>query len=199
MSEEQESAREPRATRESGVRGLVSSALLVGAVGAILLAGWTLQGNPPPPPAPAAPEVKLGAPVAVEAPPRSAAAAPEEATPTPAVEPEAEPSTAPPPEPRKAPIVKPVDDAGRLAATGGAYTAQLLVACRAETVDRLRAEARGAARLYVLPATVHGNACWRVCWGSYGNAKDAAAAADLPKALRGKERPGAVEIAKVLP
>src|SRR5262245_54792859 len=193
MSEDQESARESRGTRESGVRGLVSSALLVGAVGAILLAGWTLKGVPPPAPAAPAPEVKLGATVPVEAPPPRAAEAP--AT----HEPEAEPPTAPPAEPKPRPVAKAVDDAGRLAATGGAYTAQLLVACRAETVDRLRSEARGADKLYVLPANVHGNACWRVCWGSYGNAKDAAAASDLPKALRSKERPGAVEITKVLP
>ena len=194
MSEEQESARESRGTRESGVRGLVSSALLVGAVGAILLAGWALRGSPPPPPAAAAPEVKLGTTVPVEAPAPPAAEAPE----APQPEPEAE-VTPPEPEAKPAAVAKPVDDAGRLAATGGAYTAQLLVACRAETVDRLRSEARGADKLYVLPANVHGNACWRVCWGSYRNAKDAAAATDLPKALRGKERPGAVEIAKVLP
>ena len=189
MSEEQESARERRPARESGVRGFVSSALLVGAVAAILLAGWMLKGSPPPPAPPAAPELKLGASVPVAPAPEPSSTAPEAPVPEPIAPPQEAPVAAP----------KAVDDAGRLAATGGAYTAQLLVACRADTVERLRAEARGADKLYVLPATVHGNACWRICWGSYGNAKEAAAAADLPKALRGKEHPGAVEIAKVLP
>jgi hypothetical protein len=61
----------------------------------------------------------------------------------------------------------------------------------------LVAAARGASQLYVLPAEMNGASCFRVCWGSYGNAKDAAAAADLPKALRSSDRPGAVLIAKV--
>ncbi|HEX4823099.1 MAG TPA: hypothetical protein VFV19_02185 [Candidatus Polarisedimenticolaceae bacterium] len=197
MSEEQESARDDGGTREAGVRGFASSALLVGAVGAVLLAGWSLRGSPTPPPAAAAPEVKLGKTVPVEAAPpppvEAAVTVPEVETPPPA------PPRAAAPVPAAVPVAKPADDAGRLAATGRAFTAQLLVACRADTVDRLRAEARGADKLYVLPATVHGSSCWRVCWGAYGSAKEASAAADLPKALRGKEHPGAVEIAKVLP
>jgi hypothetical protein len=75
----------------------------------------------------------------------------------------------------------------------------LLVACKPETVDRLLGNAGGARGLYVLPVQVKDDACFRVCFGTYQTSKEAAAALDLPKALRGKDRIGAVEIAKVLP
>jgi hypothetical protein len=74
-----------------------------------------------------------------------------------------------------------------------------MVACKPETVDRLLGVASGSTRVYVLPASVNDDPCFRVCFGAYATSKEAAAAADLPKALRGKERIGAVEIAKVLP
>jgi septal ring-binding cell division protein DamX len=89
-------------------------------------------------------------------------------------------------------------DTGRLTKAKGRFTAQLLVACKAETVDRLLGAGAGSTKIYVLPAQVKADACFRVCYGTYATAKDAAAAADLPKALRGKDKIGAVEIAKVL-
>jgi septal ring-binding cell division protein DamX len=90
-------------------------------------------------------------------------------------------------------------DCARLAKARGRFTAQLLVACKPETVERVLAASSGSAKLYLLPATVKGDACFRVCYGDYATAKDAAAAADLPAALRGKDKLGAAEIAKVLP
>ena len=90
-------------------------------------------------------------------------------------------------------------DAGRLAKAKGRWTAQLLVACKPETVDRLLAASAGAGKLYVLPARVKDEACFRVCFGDYATPKDALAAEDLPPALRGKEKIGAAEIARVLP
>jgi len=90
-------------------------------------------------------------------------------------------------------------DLTRLGQSSGRYTAQLVVACKPETVARLIEAAHGAKSLYVLPAQVKGQACFRVCWGSYGTQDDAAKAADLPAALRSAERPRAVEIVSVLP
>jgi hypothetical protein len=75
----------------------------------------------------------------------------------------------------------------------------LVVACRPETVDRLLGTARGSTKVYVLPARVNDEACFRVCFGAYATSKEAALATDLPKALRGKDKVHAVEIAKVLP
>jgi hypothetical protein len=186
MSEEPEAAPEKSRSGNSSWKDFLSSALLIGAVGAILLAGWILKGDPAPkstestivpdlPPAESAPAAGLAA----EAPPA----------------PDPIPAALDPKLERLA--HRAADDLGRLAGVRGPWTAQLVVACRPETVDRLVAAARGASQLYVLPAEMNGASCFRVCWGSYGNAKDAAAAADLPKALRSSDRPGAVLIAKV--
>jgi septal ring-binding cell division protein DamX len=90
-------------------------------------------------------------------------------------------------------------DYGRLAKARGRWTAQLMVACKPGTVDRLLDTASGSSKVYVLPASLNEDPCFRVCFGDYATSKEAAAAADLPASLRGKERIGAVEIAKVLP
>jgi septal ring-binding cell division protein DamX len=91
------------------------------------------------------------------------------------------------------------DDSARLAKARGRWTAQLLVACKPETVDRLLANAGGTGGLFVLPAQVKEEPCFRVCFGTYASAQEAAAASGLPKALRGKDKIAAVEVAKVLP
>jgi septal ring-binding cell division protein DamX len=90
-------------------------------------------------------------------------------------------------------------DSARLDKARGRFTAQLLVACKPETVDRLLDTARGSKNVYVLPTQVRDEACFRVCFGTYATPKDAAAATDLPAALRGKDKVAAVAIAKVLP
>jgi septal ring-binding cell division protein DamX len=183
-------------------RGFKSSLLLVGAVLAILVAGMFLKSNgrnearrtaaPADPPPLSLP---LGTTIAPELKPADA----EEAAPkTPAaVAVAAAPVAADPLV--MALATRAEADCGRLAKDRGRFTAQLLVACKPETVDRLLVAAHGSTKLYVLPARVRDDACFRVCFGAYATSKEAAAAADLPKALRGKERIGAVEIAKVLP
>jgi len=212
MSDErEETLRGGSASGTGGWREFASSALLVGAVLTILAAGFLLKtertadpGTPSPAEAPA--EILLGSTIT-----------PEVATPESAVAPT--PTSAPalePPEAPARPAAAPADpsvtadplfekmanragaDLARIATARNAWTAQLLVACRLETVDRVLAASKGAATLYVLPVEVHGDACFRICWGAYKTAKDAAAAADLPKALRGKESVRAVEIAKVI-
>jgi septal ring-binding cell division protein DamX len=187
-------------------KGLLPSALLVAAVGAILLAGLALRtdGRTVPRPAPseaAAPSaLPLGSEVKREP------------------EPEAPPPPLPTPEEVTAPpVIKEIavdspanpllmtlamraqSDSARLSGARGRWTAQLLVACKAETVDRLLAAAPGTGKIYVLPARVKDEACFRVCFGDYASPKEAAAAADLPAALRGKEKIVAAEVAKVLP
>jgi septal ring-binding cell division protein DamX len=90
-------------------------------------------------------------------------------------------------------------DADRLAKATGRWTAQLLVACKAETVDRLLGRGGGSTKVFVLPARLHDDPCFRVCFGTYATATEAAAASDLPKALRGSDKIAAVEIVKVIP
>jgi septal ring-binding cell division protein DamX len=194
---------------DTGANGFLSSALLLAAVSAILLLGLFLktdprlltshaaESSPPPPVQPLA----LGSSIAVEpAPPLEAA--PAEAAPpieiaVPAVK--AAPAPAPPDPVLVRLATRAEADCGRIAKAKGRFTAQLVVACKPETVDRLLAAGGSSAKLYVLPAKVKDESCFRVCFGSYASTKEAAAAADLPKTLHGKEKIGAVEIAKVLP
>jgi hypothetical protein len=216
MSDDREEPlRGDRSGKAGAWKDFASSALLVTAVGGILIAGFILkvdrgsaagrteQEAEAAPPA----SIVLGTTVA----PDPAPAVP---TPSPSPAPTVElplaaaPSTPPaPPAPAadadagdplfEKLAVRAAGDLPRLAAARGPWTAQLMVACRVATVDRVVTSARGAAKLYILPAEVHGDACFRVCWGSYASAKDAASAADLPKTLRGKDKIAAVEIAKV--
>jgi septal ring-binding cell division protein DamX len=209
---------------DRGGKGFLSSALLVAAVSAILLAGLALRSAPPveaaktaPAPPKTVPTLALGSPIT---PDPGVAAASIPSDPQASADPDPVPAEAPPPakaasvrvpqsmaapaqEPAPDPLVlklatRAEADTGRLTKAKGRFTAQLLVACKAETVDRLLGAGAGSTKIYVLPAQVKADACFRVCYGTYATAKDAAAAADLPKALRGKDKIGAVEIAKVL-
>lgn len=232
MTEDREEA-----PRKGGLKDLASSALLVGAVVSILVAGFALKGNKPDSPhggevlsSPPPHAIVLGSAVRQETPPPGAGVATPAAIPDPPAEPETAPPTAEaavpgppasipstPPKPAAAPARpsgppaatfdtaaaplarRAATDAARIAKSPGGWTAQLMVACRVETASRVVDASHGASKLYVLPAEVHGDACFRICWGTYKSAKEAAAATDLPPSLRGKDRVGAVEIAKVLP
>jgi septal ring-binding cell division protein DamX len=169
-------------------RALLPGALLVGAVLLILGAGFLLSTD--------APKEERHAPP----PPPQAAQIPE---PVPGLEAPAEEPPVPLEEqPAAAPAglsERVVRDLRRIGQASGRYTAQLVVACKPETVERLVDSAPGASGLYVLPAQVKGQGCYRVCWGSYMTQDEAAKAADLPAALRSAERPRAVEITSVLP
>ena len=166
-------------------RALLPGALLVGAVLLILGAGFVLS-------TPAPKETRHPLP-----PPPAAAQLPE---PVPGVEVPAEEPSAPIEEPPPSGLAdRAARDLRRIGQSSGRYTAQLVVACKPETVERLIATAPDADGLYVLPAQVKGQGCYRVCWGAYMTADDAAKAADLPAALRSGERPRAVEITSVMP
>lgn len=91
-------------------------------------------------------------------------------------------------------------DLARLSRFPDRYTAQLAVACELSNAERLVRQSEGSSSFYLLPAVVGGRACFRICWGTYASPEEAAAAADLPAALRAAEpRPRAVRVAKVLP
>jgi hypothetical protein len=195
-------------------KGLVSSGLLVASVALILLAGMMLKAAPrdrasePATPLPQAPALGASITPEVAAPAAPAQVAPAAPDPVAALAPltpvEAEhaptaiPTTSADPALTKL-AARAAADSGRIAKVHGAWTAQLMVACKPETVDHLLAQSAGSTKLYVLPVRHRDEACFRVCWGAYASAKDAATAADLPRTLRGKEKAGAVEIAKVLP
>jgi septal ring-binding cell division protein DamX len=194
-------------------KGIVSSALLLAAVALILVTGMVLRTSGPPRSrsvqavaASPAPPLPLGSTITPDLQTEAPAGPAPAASPEPAAR-EAAPTRAPRPGAPLAPAdplvenlaARARDDCGRLAKAPLRWTAQLIVACKPQTVDRLLDAASGSTGVYVLPASVNDDACFRVCFGTYATAKEAAAAADLPKALRGKERIVAVEIVKVLP
>jgi septal ring-binding cell division protein DamX len=188
MGDKREGApRESGGTAGGGLREFASSALLLSAVGAILLAGLALRSEPPR--ERESPSVEVATPV--PAPPPVAPPQP----------PAAARATAPSPaEPDLAALAgRAADDLARIGRAHGSWTAQLLVGCKPGTVDRLVRLSGGASKLYVLPADVHGASCFRVCWGSYASAAAASAARDLPAPLHGADPVRAVLITKVLP
>ena len=159
-----------------GAAGGIATGVLLGTVACVLVAGLALRTTPPrsqPRPGGDAPSVPV--------PPRPAARPPLE-RPAPA----ARPSPAPP-----APAAADDDDlrrratqdGARLGRSSGEFTAQVLLACSPENVRRLLRGA-GAGPLYLLRAPERGEGCYRICWGSYAPARQAAAAADLPGPLR---------------
>lgn len=91
------------------------------------------------------------------------------------------------------------DDRGRLAQSGGRWTLQLAVACKPETAERLVERAGPSDRLYVLPASIEGSPCLRICWGSYASREQAALAeTGLPRRLRAElDRPAPRPVADV--
>jgi len=178
-------------------KGFTSSAFLLAAVAAIMVAGMFLRSGDPKQvlqPAEGAASPALSLPLGTTITPELAPVAPTETVPR------TETTLDLVADPLVVKLATRAEgDCGRLSKARGRWTAQMVVACRPETVDRLLGTASGSTKVYVLPARVNDEACFRVCFGTYATSKEAAIAADLPKALRGKDKVHAVEIVKVLP
>lgn len=157
-------------------RQLVSGGGLFAAVLAILIFGATRETAEAPPAA---------------APPRATlAVTPSAPPPAPSIPPQASPDSL---------EARSQDDPPRLARSDGAWTLQLAVACKRETADRLVERASGSLRLYVLPATLKEQECFRLCWGAYRSRDEAQNAQDLPAGLRAGLVPEPRMIRELLP
>jgi septal ring-binding cell division protein DamX len=187
MSDEtRQDAEEGSPRRPESARQLLSTAGLLLAVLVILGLGAVLAVDPgSPPPVPVRTDIAPAPPA--EPPPSSPIADLDE--PKERIE-----EVAPPPSERhvepSAPATPPglatraATDARRLARSGGTYTLQLLVGCKEETVERYLERSRSSS-LYLLPATVKEQSCFRVTFGSYASQQEAAAAATgVPAELR---------------
>jgi len=168
-----------------------ASSGMVAVVGVVLLASWILEAEPRP-----AREDLRPAPSARTTVPATVLA--------PIVEvPDARPPAsvaAPPPAPVSSPsplAQRALRDAGRLAAHRDAWTAQIAAVCSEDSVAALVRKAGASDRLYLVPVTIAGRACFRVLWGTYPSAS-AAAATDLPARLGVREKPRALAVAGVL-
>ena len=171
------------------------------------------------PPA-AGPTSTLPAPLASSAPASSLPA-----TPLPAPTARALPSPAATPTPRPAsppsaaPVVAPaVGDSRALLRQGqfpaaargfaanlrksarGAASIQLLVACSEETIQKAVQQV-DSAELYILPVSLKGRACYRMCWGVYADGERAGSALrSLPSYFRdGGATPKVVPASELLP
>ena len=107
-----------------------------------------------------------------------------------AADPDAVPQDAVSDPPRPGPGADPlaaraVADVRRLAATGQPWTAQVAVLCDRDRVESQLARFGDDDRFHVLPVALDGRACFRFCWGSFGDPGRARAAAGLPSELRG--------------
>jgi hypothetical protein len=85
------------------------------------------------------------------------------------------------------PLSETVDDraarARRLLSSGYDWTLQFMVTCRVESATSLLQSVAYDARLHLLPYRHEQQACYRVCWGSYGSRDEAVSEAPLPAAL----------------
>jgi septal ring-binding cell division protein DamX len=82
----------------------------------------------------------------------------------------------------------------------GTHTVQLLVACSDETVAKAT-QATPGDDLFVVPVTLKGRACYRMCWGLYDSAAKAQSAlGTVPAYFReGGATPKAMSTAEILP
>ncbi len=80
------------------------------------------------------------------------------------------------------------------------FSVQMLTACAPETVQKA-VGAAGAGELIVLPVTLNGRACYRLCWGVYDDRQRAEAAlATIPAYFRqGGAKPRVSALAELLP
>jgi len=86
------------------------------------------------------------------------------------------------------------------AAPRGTTSVQLLVACSGDTVQKAVSSV-ASPELYIVPVRFQGRDCFRLCWGLYASASEAAAAARaLPDYFRkGGATPRVMSAAELLP
>ena len=194
MSEEPEVTR-GQAKRRGSAGALASSAVLIVSVVVVLGLGRALQTSPD-----ASAETPRPAPTTLPPLPLAAGAGADAEPPPPVLAPlrEAAPRPAPPAEPLPPLAARAAADLTRLAAHRGSWTAQVLLACKIETVERLLDRQPQSAELFVVPVEFRGESCFRLCWGTYASPKEAAAAADRPASLLG-EPVRAIQVEEALP
>jgi septal ring-binding cell division protein DamX len=78
-----------------------------------------------------------------------------------------------------------LEDVDRLSSATNRWTSQVGVFCDTAHVATLVQQFQDSTSLFVLPAMIQDQACFRVCWGRYDDQDRARQARDLPAALRG--------------
>ena len=78
------------------------------------------------------------------------------------------------------------------------FTLQVMIACQEDTVKGARTRAGADDSLFILPYSLKGKSCYRVCWGVYADVDSArAAASNVPAALTGSTVPLVVPLSRL--
>ncbi len=78
------------------------------------------------------------------------------------------------------------------------FTLQVMIACQEDTVKGARTRAGADDSLFILPYSLKGRSCYRVCWGVYADVDSArAAASGVPAALTGSTAPLVVPLSRL--
>jgi septal ring-binding cell division protein DamX len=173
---------------------LVSAGALVVAVVATLIIGWALQGEPAEDDDAAV--VELAAPDHM---PDSSGAADIELDPEPtAAPPPAPPEQEPAPEPQTL-RSRSARDHDRLSAAADEWTLQFITACDEGNVRAKLDELHGHDDFYLVPVTLDGRSCYRLCWGRFETRERALAARNIPSSLAAiTDKPLAIPAGKVV-
>ena len=85
-----------------------------------------------------------------------------------------------------------------LAGNPGRFTLQVMIACQEDTVKGARTRAGADDSLFILPYSLKGRSCYRVCWGVYADVESARAAVSaVPAALTGATSPLVVPLSRL--
>ena len=85
-----------------------------------------------------------------------------------------------------------------LAAKPDRFTLQVMIACQEDTVRGARTRAGEDGSLFILPYSLKGRSCYRVCWGLYPDGESARAAVSaVPAALTGPGVPLVVPLSRL--
>jgi len=77
------------------------------------------------------------------------------------------------------------------------FTLQVMIACQEDTVKGARTRAGADVSLFILPYSLKGRSCYRVCWGVYADVDSARAAVTaVPAALTGSTVPLVVPLSR---
>jgi septal ring-binding cell division protein DamX len=164
---------------------LLSGGSIVVAVAGTLLLAWALQADPADPAGQmvienSPPDHQFPEPIPIEqVEPEVTAAEPEVDPPAPVIAPAAvEP--APPADTLDA---RAAADLRRMRQAGDRWTLKFATLFTEESVRRKLALLNGHDQFYLVPATINGRPCHRLCWGLYPSREVALAARGLPAAL----------------
>jgi hypothetical protein len=90
-------------------------------------------------------------------------------------------------------------DLARLREVREGWTLKFATLCSRESVSRKLAALSGHDQFYLLPTSVNGRDCHRLCWGLYSTRDEALAAGGIPEALNEIEgQPAAMPLHKVV-